>query len=131
MITGNSGDISANKIITQLLDADEATLGKITSESAFIKQIYGVNGTFTGNVIANKILAKNQYRIYGEDYDENYGENGFPSLDSGVVCIRAGGSDKRYRELTFGLDGTLPGSSLYTTPVSYTHLDVYKRQDQY
>lgn len=118
MITGNSGDISANKIITQLLDADEATLGKITSESAFIKQIYGVNGTFTGNVIANKILAKNQYRIYGEDYDENYGENGFPSLDSGVVCIRAGGSDKRYRELTFGLGGTLPGSSLYTTPAA-------------
>lgn len=127
MITGNSGDISANKIITQLLDADEATLGKITSESAFIKQIYGVNGTFTGNVIANKILAKNRYTIYGENYYGNYDGVNTPTLDSGVTCIYAGGTDYS-REIQFGLDGsgiTFENINSNYIPVSQITTGVY------
>ena len=115
MTTGNSGDITANKIVTQLLNADEATLGKITADSGFIKQIYGVNGTFTGNVIANKLLAKDEYKIYGEDFYGDY-SNGKPTLSSGIACIQADGTNS-YREIIYGFsEGKIPDfdSNLYT-----------------
>ena len=35
MITGNSGDITANKIVTQLLNADEGVIKKLTSELVY------------------------------------------------------------------------------------------------
>ena len=59
LTTGNSGDITANKIVTQLLNADEGTFKKLTADSAFIKVL-----------TANGVRANKTYSIYDDDYDD-------------------------------------------------------------
>lgn len=54
MITGNSGDITANKIVTQLLDADEGVIKKLTSELVY----------------SDYIKAKERYSIYNKSSEE-------------------------------------------------------------
>lgn len=54
MITGNSGDITANKIVTQLLDADEGVIKKLTSELVY----------------SDYIKAKERYSIYNKSLEE-------------------------------------------------------------
>lgn len=54
MITGNSGDITANKIVTQLLNADEGVIKKLTSELVY----------------SDYIKAKERYSIYNKSSEE-------------------------------------------------------------
>lgn len=54
MITGNSGDITANKIVTQLLDADKGVIKKLTSELVY----------------SDYIKAKERYSIYNKSSEE-------------------------------------------------------------
>ena len=54
MITGNSGDITANKIVTQLLNADEGVIKKLTSELLY----------------SDYIKAKERYSIYNKSSEE-------------------------------------------------------------
>ncbi len=54
MTTGNSGDITANKIVTQLLNADEGTIKKLTAELVY----------------SNYVKAKERYSIYNKNSEE-------------------------------------------------------------
>ena len=54
MITGNSGDITANKIVTQLLNADEGVIKKLTSELVY----------------SDYIKAKERYSLYNKSSEE-------------------------------------------------------------
>ena len=54
VITGNSGDITANKIVTQLLNADEGVIKKLTSELVY----------------SDYIKAKERYSIYNKSSEE-------------------------------------------------------------
>ncbi len=54
MTTGNSGDITANKIVTQLLNADEGIIKKLTSELVY----------------SDYIKAKERYSIYNKNSEE-------------------------------------------------------------
>lgn len=68
MITGNSGDITANKIVTQLLDADEGVIKKLTSELVY----------------SDYIKAKERYSIYNkssEEYQDIIWYNQNPGID--------------------------------------------------
>lgn len=73
LTTGNSGDITANKIVTQLLNADEGTFKKLTADSAFIKEL-----------TSNGIRANKTYSIYDNDYDEY---RDFVKYENGIIKI--------------------------------------------
>lgn len=97
MTTGNSGDITANKIVTQLLNADEGIIKKLTSELVY----------------SDYIKAKERYSIYNKNSEEYqdiiwYDENDYAqSLKIGLMGKIIGTIDPLNAYLEFKQDDTI------------------------
>lgn len=97
MTTGNSGDITANKIVTKLLNADESIIKKLTSELVY----------------SNYIKAKERYAIYNKNSEEYqdiiwYDENDYAqSLKIGLMGKIIGTIDPLNAYLEFKQDDTI------------------------